>query len=210
MNKFLIDQLNESKQLIDSLPWDNKDFYADYLAQTYYFVCHSTRLLARSISHFGVDRDFLYKRFVSHIKEENYHERIAKKDLENLGYSIEELKEHGVTKTFWESQYYKVDASKGTSLLGYILYLEGIAVHCFSKAFKDVDFAFGSNTSNFIRVHTTEDPEHLDHAIELIDGLSEAEKSDIWENFKQTKELYHQILLRIYEESTGTSRNNAA
>lgn len=74
MNKNYQKQLNNTELLINSLPWADENFYSNYLAQTYYFVCHSTRLLARSISHFGVDRDMLYKRFVAHLKEENYHE----------------------------------------------------------------------------------------------------------------------------------------
>ena len=74
MKEHLEKQLETSKEFIENLPWENEDFYADYLAQTYYFVCHSTRLLGRSLSYFHVnDKDDLYKRFKDHISEEDNH-----------------------------------------------------------------------------------------------------------------------------------------
>ncbi len=197
MKKILEKQLNHTTELINSLPWDNKQFYADYLAQTYYFVCHSTRLLARSISHFPVNKDYLYKHFLAHLKEENYHERLASSDIKNLGYSLDNLPENNLTKAFWEVQYYKNDQSKGIALMGYILYLEGIAVHCFQNAYKTVNQCHGPKASHFIRVHVEEDPEHLNGAIKMIESFSPEEQKLIWENFHQTADMYHAILMSV-------------
>lgn len=199
MNKNYQKQLKKTEQLIASLPWKKEVFYANYLAQTYYFVSHSTRLLARSISHFGVDRDILYKRFVAHLKEENYHEKLASNDLKTLGYKTTDFPELSITKTFWESQFYKIDQSNGTSLLGYILYLEAIPVHSFGDVLENLPL----NACKFIKVHTEEDPKHLDHVLEMIHQLSAKEQDEIWENFNQTAELYQLILLKIAENSQG-------
>lgn len=198
MNAKLKKQLDESKQFFDSLPWEEESFYSDFLAQTYFFVCQSTRLLAKSISTFGVDRDFLYKRFVAHLKEENYHEKLALTDLKNLNLNIADFSESPFTKTFWESQYYKIDISRGTSLLGYILFLEAIAVHCFDDSYELVKTRYGAKSANFMRVHIDEDPTHLDQALELINSLSDLEQEVIWENFDQSAEIYHSILLKIF------------
>ncbi|MBC7537891.1 MAG: iron-containing redox enzyme family protein [Bacteriovorax sp.] len=197
MNKNYQKQLKNTELLIQSLPWEDKAFYSNYLAQTYYFVCHSTRLLARSISHFGVERDSLYRRFVAHLKEENYHERIAESDLLAMGMSPNDFEELAITKAFWESQYYKIDQTKGTSLLGYILYLEAIPVHCFKGILK----YFPENANRFLKVHMEEDPKHLDHVLQVILELSVAEQDQIWDNYHQTAELYQQMLLKLADIS---------
>lgn len=197
MNKNYQGQLRKTELLIASLPWQDKAFYTNYLAQTYYFVSHSTRLLARSISHFGVDRDILYKRFVAHLKEENYHEKIAINDLSALGYRPDDFLELPITKAFWESQFYKIDQSKGTSLLGYILYLEAIPVYCF----KGVLAKLPRGASKFAEVHMEEDPKHLEHVIEMIEKLSKDEQEEVWENFNQTAEIYQLMLLEMAKVS---------
>ena len=37
-------------EAIRSFPWENKEAYAQFLAQTYYYICHSTRLLESVIA----------------------------------------------------------------------------------------------------------------------------------------------------------------
>lgn len=195
-------RLNKSKQIIDSLNWENKDFYANYLAQTYYFVCYSTRLLARSISTFSIEEENMYARFVEHIKEENYHEKIAKKDLDLLGYNIKGFEELSYTKTFWESQFFKIDKYGGYALLGYILYLEAVAVRCFDDVYKRLSKSYGDKCTKFVKVHVAEDPSHVEHAKELINSMDTSRKAIIWENFYQTADIYEQILMQILEKMT--------
>jgi len=197
MKKTYLNKLNETELLINSLPWKDQSFYAQFLAQTYYFVCHSTRLLARSISHFGVDRDNLYRRFATHLKEENYHEKIAVLDLKALGYSPSDFEELSITKAFWESQYYKIDQSKGTSLLGYILYLEAIPVNCF----KEVYGSFPDKASRFLKLHMEEDPKHLEEAMQMISGQKIEDQEQIWANYCKTAEIYQLMLVKIAEIS---------
>lgn len=197
-------QLRSVKEFLNDMPWEDKNFYVNYLSQTYYFVCHSTRLLSRSISHFNVDRDHLYKRFVSHLKEENYHERIALNDLKNLGVDVNDCPEFELTKAFWECQYHKIDASKGISLLGYILFLEAIAVFCFDDVSARLQKSYGKNAMNFIHVHTNEDPHHLEEAINQIEMLSDEEKQLVWSNFYQTSKMYIGILNEAKHHTLAT------
>ena len=194
-------QLKETKDFVDTLAWEDASFYGNFLAQTYYFVAHSTRLLARSISHFDVSRDNLYSRFIEHLKEENYHERIAKADLESIGFKVSDFEELAITKAFTESQFYQIDQSKGTSLLGYILYLEAIAVHCFEDVYKRLDKSYPQSGVKFVKVHMNEDPKHLENAIEQINGLGEKETQEIWKNFFQSAEIYHQMLISVEQGS---------
>ncbi len=193
MNTNYQNQLKKTKEVIEAMPWENPVFYNLFLAQTYYFVSHSTRLLARSISHFGVDRDNLYRRFVAHLKEENYHERLVVNDLKNFALHPSDFPEMSITRAFWESQFFKIDQTKGVSLLGYILYLEAIPVHCF----KEVHSLFPKQSKSFAKVHMEEDPAHLKSAISMIEEMNEHEQLQIWNNFNQTSELYQIMLCEI-------------
>ena len=197
VNKIFQQQLNESSEFLQSLPWEDKSFYANYLAQTYYFVCHSTRLLGRSLSYFQVDREKLYKRFKDHISEEDSHEKIALSDLKKLGFNIKDYPELSVTRAFYESQYYKIEQSFGVGLLGYILYLEAIAIKGFPSIIESLYETYGKGSCQFLKVHVEEDPEHVNKAIEEIEVLSDKEKSQIWQNFIQTAEIYHSILSEV-------------
>ena len=197
--------MNETKLFFESLPWENKEFYADYLAQSYFYVSHSTRLLARSMSYFQTDRDDLFSRFAKHISEENKHERVATSDLKSLGLSIEQFKEHGITNAFYSSQYYNVDQTKGIGLLGYILYLEGICVYSFSDVMKRLESTYGHKSTKFLRLHTEEDPDHLKSAFAEIEKISKEEQAHIWKNFENTKELYCNILKTIDHRITPTN-----
>ena len=211
MKEHLEKQLETSKEFIENLPWENEDFYADYLAQTYYFVCHSTRLLGRSLSYFHVnDKDDLYKRFKDHISEEDNHEKIALSDLIKLGREIDSYKKYAITSAFYESQYFKIEQSKGTALLGYILYLEAIAIHCFPNVVGRLFETYGRQKSQFLKVHVEEDPSHVDKALEEIAKLSEPEQKEIWDNFFQTADLYHLVLRQVQENAQLFAEKHAA
>ena len=38
--------MQDVERVMDSADWSDPDIYGNWLAQTYYYVCHSTRLLA--------------------------------------------------------------------------------------------------------------------------------------------------------------------
>lgn len=183
-----------AEQVILDLPWKDREFYGNFLAQTYYFVCHSTRLLARSMSHFQTDREGLYRRFLSHMSEEDNHEKIALSDLKKLGFSLADFPESSYTRAFWQSQYYLADTSKGTALLGYILFLEAVAVESYPKLIEHLYKFHGKKCCQFLKVHVEEDPDHVLHAIEEIQNLPEADKKEVWKNFEQTAKIYCEIL----------------
>ncbi len=59
------------------MPWAENEYYCFWLAQSYYYIRNSTRLLASAAANFDVDRQDLFNRFVSHLREENGHEKLA-------------------------------------------------------------------------------------------------------------------------------------
>jgi hypothetical protein len=175
-------------------PWDNKDFYAAWLAQTYYYVCHSTRLLAASAARFGVDQDDLHQRFREHMGEEKKHEALALKDLEALGYRVDQIGEWPATASFYQSQYYLIEHRDPRALLGYILMLEGLAVSVAKELHNRTSESFGKKASVFLKVHAEEDIGHLDSAFKFISGFDNPALRIISGSFEQSFFLYRQML----------------
>ena len=56
-------------EINSSINWGNKYIYACYLAQTYYYVSHSTRLLASAASRFTQEESHFHRRFLKHCQE---------------------------------------------------------------------------------------------------------------------------------------------
>lgn len=198
--KSLLDsrEYNDVLAFTKTMDWANKDIYSKWLAQTYYFVCHSTRLLAQVMAKVDVD-DPVSKRMISHISEENGHHLMAKKDLKNLGFDISDFEEYGITKAFYESQYYKILFRNPNHFFGYVFMLEALAVDIGAMVHRAAEDAHGNKSSVFIKVHANEDPGHVESALKTMEQLSEKDKEGIKQNFTQTCELYLHILKAITE-----------
>ena len=74
-----------------SFAWTDRAAYAGWLAQTYYYVRHSTRLLAAAAARFPHGRagDTMHHRFGAHIGEEKRHELLCVRDLQALGETLD-------------------------------------------------------------------------------------------------------------------------
>ena len=170
----------------DRFPWENKDAYALYLAQTYYYLIHSTRLLGAGAARFNADEEALHRRYLDHAREEKSHHLLAKKDLENLGYRLDSYSELSVTRQVYEPQYYKIEHLDPTALFGYIFALEGVSAKRAGQICKTVENCHGKSAAGFLRVHGNEDPDHLDQAFKSIAGLEKRRLKHIHENFSQS------------------------
>jgi pyrroloquinoline quinone (PQQ) biosynthesis protein C len=177
-------------------PWTNRAAYAGWLAQTYYYVRHSTRLLASAASRFPHGRvgDTLHLRFGAHIGEEKRHELLCVRDIQALGETLDALPELATTRMFYEPQYYKVEHQTPSVLLGYILPLEVIAPQSGASVIEQVTREFGPKCANFLKVHAQEDVAHVERALGLVEALPSHERELIEENMKQTALAYTSML----------------
>lgn len=169
-----------------NFPWQDEEVYATYIAQTYYYVSHSTRLLAASAARMGNDQEILHKRFLSHADEESTHQFLALHDLKALNKDINDYPELPETSAFYESQYYKINYRDPTALLGYILVLESFAVADGSRIYKLLSDKFGKKASTFMKVHSEEDPDHVEKALKVLDHLNEKQLKLVEQNIEQT------------------------
>lgn len=174
----------------------DKDVYAEWLAQTYFFVRHSTSLLGYALPY--LKNDGLRHHFEHHMREEDRHDLLAIKDIQKLGYDIKNFTEFSQTQSFYHSQYYRISFEGGTSLLGYILFLEGMAVTWGKESYEEIKALFPGATL-FLKVHAEEDPHHLDEAFGAIAKLTVSEQEAILRNLNYSYESYQAIIDRAVE-----------
>lgn len=185
------------------LPWENKRFYASFLAQTYYFVRHSTRLLALASAYAA--EDSLHRRYASHIGEEKGHDRLALNDLTRLGVQLEpELPQ---TRNLYEPQYYKIERQDSSALMGYILALEGVASLICPKIMDRITQAHGEECAKFLKLHVEEDPDHVDKAFAEIESLNPDLMTQVTANLIQSCANYSAMLEAVRHQTSLAVEN---
>jgi pyrroloquinoline quinone (PQQ) biosynthesis protein C len=184
-------------------PWTDRTAYAGWLAQTYYYVRHSTRLLAAAAARFPHGRagDTLHHRFGAHMGEEKRHELLCVRDIQALGLTLDALPEHETTRMFYEPQYYKVEHQAPSVLLGYILPLEVLAPLSGARVIEQLTAEFGPKCANFLKVHAHEDVAHVERALGLVETLPGDERDRIEQNMRQTAFAYAGMLDAIVQRS---------
>ena len=68
-----------------TFPWASRGAYAQWLAQTYFYTRHTSRLIALAASRFDTDHQDAHYGLLAHLKEEHRHEELAIADLSHLG-----------------------------------------------------------------------------------------------------------------------------
>jgi thiaminase len=196
MKSLLQDCVAEMSRGLLAFPWEERRAYAGWLAQTYYYVCHSTRLLATAAARFPNDErgNALHHRFATHMSEEKKHELLALHDILALDERIDSFPEQPATRMFYECQYYKIEHQGPFSLFGYILPLEAIGPAQGKQMADKVTAAHGSRCASFVRLHADEDVGHLDKALAIVSTLDGIDKRRVEENMRQTTYGYVAML----------------
>lgn len=195
--------MSEFEELMTDFQWEDKQSYAKWCAHTYYYVCHSTRLLAHGAARASLSTPSLHRRFVDHLSEEKGHEKLVLNDLKKLGFSISQFREMPETALFYQNQYYWLNYHGAVPFLGWILALEGAAVRTCGAAHARVIKAHGASAGVFLKLHSEEDIEHLEKAMDAIKDLSGDSLALISQNFEQSCELYFSVLKRIKSEASN-------
>lgn len=160
--------LDELGKVIHNVPWHDKAIYGAFLAQTYYYVNHSTRLLALAASRFQASEERIHRRFIKHATEEMSHEMLALRDLKNLGLSLESYHEFPSTRAFYQTQYYMIEHVSPWSFWGYILMLEGLALTEGAWLSREIEHHHGEKAGSFVKVHAVEDVGHMAEAEQAL------------------------------------------
>lgn len=202
LNRALETSIALSQASYESMPWDNKSFYANYMAQTFYYVRHSTRILALSAGRLNYEnQQQIHLRFLKHLGEEANHEKLAINDLKFLGYKIDDFKELNSTKFFYEPQYYKIEHQHPMALMGYILFLEVLALNVCPPLSRKLHDIYGKKAATFLFVHGEEDPHHVSEAKKLLESLDPVALKFITENLIQSAYAFDMMMKEIRDNA---------
>jgi hypothetical protein len=184
---------------VEEFPWERGSAYADWLAQTYYYVRHSTRLLAAAAARFPLDAQgsALHQRFAAHMGEEKQHEKLALHDLRELGGSIENIPERSATRFFYEPQYYKIEHVHPIALFGYILPLEAIGPLSGARVIERITSVHGTRCVSFLKLHAADDVDHLAKALEVLAALPPDQRDVVVQNLDQSTDAFVGLLRDI-------------
>lgn len=197
LKKSVEKSVNEMTESVLQVPIEDAEVYGNWLAQTYYFVCHSTRLLALTSSRFPLDQNDYHYRYAEHIKEERGHEILALNDLKKMKLKIENFPELTETKAFYQTQYYQIEHVSPMAFWGYVFCLEVFAISGGVNLYQRVCEAHGKSAGIFLNVHVNEDEGHVDEAYEILKDLKDQDLKVIEENLKLSCDLYAGIYKRI-------------
>ena len=207
MRKECIELFNLVVENLKKFPWENKEAYGEYLAQTYFYVRHSTRFLCLSAGLTKQEDNSLHQRYLHHIQEENAHELMIIKDLKCIGKSIDEYQENPETKSFWEPQYYKIEHLGPAAHLGYIVMLEDVAARICPWINEKLEKCYGKKAATFIRVHGEEDEDHVEEAYKAIAALNEKDQALVYENAAQSALTYINMITRLRKKYENMNVN---
>lgn len=178
---------------LKNLDFTHQTTYETWLSQAYYFVKHSTPMLALSAGLSVNDRDY-HIRCIDHLSEEKGHDKMLINDLKFLGTTFSAYPELASTQALYQTQYYWIQHMSPKSFLGYIFLLEGLAVTCGMQILEKVSKFKGNS---FLKNHSEDDVDHLAKAFEVFDKMTETEQKMIVENCELAANLYMTMLEEI-------------
>lgn len=187
--KLLDESVSEIRRIAPPSRMRDPEQYAYWLSQTYHFVRHSTSLLGYALPFLHDDK--LRAVFEHHLGEESRHDLLAIKDIEMLCLKLSPPS--AFTEAFYQSQYYKIQFEGGKSLLGYILFLENLAVTWGKEMYRELETVHPRSLV-FLKVHAEEDVSHVARAVSLIERQSNADQDKIAANFRSSWALYSSLL----------------
>ena len=190
-------EMKELEAYISDFPWGDRAAYSNWVAQTYYFVLHSTRLFASAAARCEIDNNKIHFRMIEHLHEEKGHEFLALGDLKAMNVDIRSLPELPETSSLYQIQYYWIEHNNPLSFFGYLSCLEGLAVRKGREIYEKVLESHGGKAANFLRVHIEEDEDHLAEVFKYMSDFSEKAIEQVFLNLSQSANLYLNMLRHI-------------
>lgn len=196
------ERLDEVGPQFKEFPWTDKQAYASWLAQTYFFVKHTTIFIALTGARLGFENRELHYGVLDHFQGEKNHDLVALNDLKALGHSIDEFEEFLETSAFYQTQYYFIDHVHPIAHLGFATFLEGLAAQFGEEIADKLEGAFGKKANRFIAIHAVEDQDHFEKGCQQLEKVSGKARPFIIQNLNQTADLYQKILTKAQAHNT--------
>lgn len=201
MKQILLSEVKKVQTTVNQMNFQNISIYSNWLAQTYYFVRHSTRLLALSAALCPFELQGFHQRALDHAAEEKNHEKMLIHDLKHLGTNISDFPESPVTASFYQTQYYAIENIHPLAFLGYVSLLEMLPITVGLDLLPKIEATFGKNATSFLRVHSQEDVDHMKSLEGVLASLDISAQKVIEQNLKQATFLYCTMLSEIQQSN---------
>jgi hypothetical protein len=194
---------------VDEFPWENEAAYAQWCAQTYYLVRHTTRFLNLSAGSMTIDQENFHQFYLSHLREETGHEMLAYRDLESLGWKIEDAPETMEAQLMLQSQYYWLFTNP-LAHFGFFWCLEKMSVERGLQAIERIRKTHGPECHTFLDLHSADDVQHVINIQERIKDIPQDQYGFIIRNIEQTGILYAKMLREIAAKYDAVKTRKAA
>jgi len=210
LKDFYSDEMLKTKKVFLGFPWQDPTLYAGWLAQTYNFVCHSTRIVTLAGALFPYDRNEFHLSAIHHANQEKNHEKLLLMDLKQLGYTLKDIPQCHNSSLMFQNQYYWIQNVNPISVYGYYLFLEGVAAEFGPKVYEILKKTYPENTLSFIRVHAEEDPDHIHEHLDKLIHLPNQDHTLIVQNLQQCTTIYLNMLQEIQQNQIRKAAPQAA
>jgi hypothetical protein len=184
---------------LERFPWTEKRAYASWLAQSYYYVSHTTRLLALAAARLPTEEQKLHLRFLSHLAEEKGHEKLCSNDLKGLGYEPANFPELPQTSALYHSVYYLIEHRDPCAILGYAMILEGISATKIDALVEQLTAQYSKSATSFLRLHCEADKEHTQENKPVLESCNDQQLDVISEEISMIETEYRTMLHGIRE-----------
>ncbi len=192
-----VECVRKMESYCNRLPWESREAYGEWLAQTYFYVRHATRVLAKAAWKCSMEEEYFHKRLLHGINEEKNHEVMAINDLERLGLYIEDYKENPETSAYYQTLYHLIDANGPYELLGYFVTLEGLGAIGSEGLYNRIVKAHGEDAASFIKVHAHLDSRHFDEGLEMLRALGPKQSQIVEHGLALSTTLYCNLIQAV-------------
>ncbi len=201
IEKFTRSCIKEMEQSCLELPWEDARTYGDWVAQTYFYVRHATRVLAKAAFRCTIEQEDLHKVFLKGINEEKNHEIMAVNDLKHMGLRLGDYYEYPETSAYYQTLYHLIDYNGPYELLGYFVNLEGLGAIGCDGFYDKIIKSHGEKAASFIKVHARIDARHFQEGIDLLNSLKPEQLKIVRHGLEISTPLYCNMIRRVTQES---------
>lgn len=190
------------------LKWEEPLVYWSWLSQTHHFVKWTTRLICLAAGRAPLDSHgaAFHATLVEHLSEEGGHDLIAAEDLTRLRAKFRsdldrtEQEEWPETRALHQSLFHSLltvtDAAASHLILGRMLYFEGLACIAGPKLYSRLEKSYGTECTEFLRLHALADQDHFAHDLQALDDLTAVGREKVSEEFLRSQRHYDELLKR--------------
>jgi thiaminase len=199
--ELLIKEANEQVEKVystfEAFPWNDKKAYADWLAQTYFYVSHTTRLLALAAARSSLEENKFHLKFIEHAAEEKGHERLCTADLKALSCNASDFSELPATSAIYHSLSYLIERGHPAAILGFAMVLEGLSAYKVKPVLDKLTQLYGRPASSFLRVHVDVDQGHNHETKDFLEHCNQHQIEVIRQGVQMIGHLYENMLFAV-------------